>query len=573
MKKHPMKKSMKHSVYSQRSAGVLLHPTSLPGPHGIGSLGKHAFAYIDLLAEAHVSIWQILPLMPAGMGNSPYAARSTFAGNELLIDLDLLAEWGLLDMEDFSDEPRFSPGRIDFDLLIPWKMRVLERAAERFLDGRKKNERKSAENGHGEERQHEAYGAGPVSRQLFRDFCRQHTYWLDDYALFAVITADYHGDPRWYAVWDKALADRDEETLHRFAQRRADELDVRKVLQYFFSVQWMRVKDYANSRGISIIGDIPIFVSGDSADTWAQRQLFRIDDDGSFTFISGVPPDNFSDTGQLWGTPVYDWEANRREGFDWWIRRIAHALSVADIVRIDHFRGFQACWEVPGGDTTAENGSWVEAPGQELFDAARERLGQLPIIAEDLGVITPEVDELRIRNGFPGMKVLQFAFEPGPDSGLRADHQYLPHNYGENFVAYTGTHDNETTQSWYDHQSPEMKDCIRRYLARPDQDMVWSLLRVLLSSHARHAVAPFQDLLSLKNDARMNTPATVGVHNWSWRMPDFPFSTGGSRGADNGNGSADAEEADSEEADAVVQAANRLREMISLYGRHQADQS
>jgi len=456
-------------------------------------------------------------------------------------------------------------------------MQLLKRAAERFLEGREKHALKTADNGNGKENQSSAAGATFVSREAFADFCREHTYWLDDYALFSVITADYEGDPRWYAVWDTALADRDEETLQRFAQQRADELEVRKVLQYFFSVQWMRVKDYANSRGISIIGDIPIFVSGDSADAWAQRQLFRIDDDGSFAFISGVPPDNFSDTGQLWGTPVYDWEANRKGGFNWWICRIRHALSVADIVRIDHFRGFQACWEVPGGDTTAENGSWVEAPGQELFDAARERLGQLPIIAEDLGVITPEVDALRIRNGFPGMKVLQFAFEPGSDSGLRADHQYLPHNYEENCVAYTGTHDNETTQGWYDHQSPEMKDCIRRYLARPDHDMVWSLMRALFSSHARHAVVPFQDLLSLKNDARMNSPATVGVHNWSWRMPDFPLSAGGSWEADKENGGstgeaeAEAEEkANAEEFDAVTQAMNRLQELIDLYGRHQS---
>lgn len=503
-----------------RYAGILLHPISLPGPHGIGSLGEKVFSFIDTLAESHISLWQILPLSPTGIGNSPYAARSTFAGNELLIDLESIKTWGFLEEAGFADAPAFPDTRVDYDILIPWKMKLLRLSAERFIEG--------------------ISGKENFMLQEYEKFCLEQEFWLQDYALFTVLTEAYGGNPGWHSYWDKDISLRETAALQKWKSRKSHEISIIMVMQFFFYTQWMKVKTYANSAGIQLVGDLPIFVSGDSADVWCHRELFKIDAEGQFSYISGVPPDNFSDTGQLWGTPVYDWDQNRAEGFDWWMRRIEHALHTTDIVRIDHFRGFQACWEVPGDELTAENGTWVTAPGQEIFDAARERLGEIPIIAEDLGIITPEVDNLRIQNGFPGMKVLQFAFEFDARGGLRGEHIYLPHNYPENCAAYTGTHDNETSQGWYDHQSPEMKDLIRRYLARPDNDMVWSLIRALFASHAAYVIVPFQDLFSLKNDARINTPATVGVHNWSWRMNeaqlrDFPV--------------------------------NRLREMTDLYGR------
>lgn len=489
------------SVNQRRSAGILLHPTSLPGRYGIGDLGAEAYRFVDFLAVTHQTIWQVLPLGPTGYGDSPYASFSTFAGNPLLISIDRLLEDGDLLEGDLGDLPAFPERRVDFGWVQHWKVPLLEKAASRFLKS-----------------------AIRERRLDYERFCEENKEWLDDYALF--MAAKRHYDARaaaagisgamWNNYWDKEIALRDRAALARRRTDYQDEIEASRILQYFFFTQWSELKAYANRLEIKLVGDIPIFVAPDSVDVWANQELFHLDGNGRPKAVAGVPPDYFSPTGQLWGNPLYNWDAMERAGFAWWISRIRATLRLVDIVRIDHFRGFEAYWEVPVSEKTARKGRWVKAPGMKLFAKAKEVIGELPVMAEDLGVITAEVNRMRDHFGFPGMRVLQFAFGLR-DGKLAAEDPFLPHNHLPNSVVYTGTHDNDTTLGWYRVQPPEVKDIVRRYLARDDHDIVWDFIRMALSSVGRYAIVPMQDILSLGTDARMNLPSTVGG-NWTWRF-------------------------------------------------------
>ncbi len=506
-----------------RSAGILLHPVSLPGSKDIGELGRYAYEFVDFLASSGSSIWQILPLGPTSYGNSPYTALSSFAGNPLLIALDALADEGWLPAHAAETEKE-PAGRVDYETAYARKQPLLRRAAEAFLDT-----------------------AGKQERGEFEEFCSREAYWLDDYALYVSIKAHYDQlakkrgaqDSMWNRYWPRELALRKPEALEKWQQEHDREIQREKVLQFFFHRQWHALKNYANERGIFIFGDIPIFVALDSADVWAHRELFQLDENGRPQAVAGVPPDYFSATGQRWGNPLFRWEAHREEGFAWWISRLKKSLDMTDLVRIDHFRGFQAYWRIPVTSETATDGEWVASPGREFFRKVRKELGELPVVAEDLGVITPEVLALRDEFGLPGMKVLQFAFGLNGEGRLDAENYFLPHNHERNAVVYTGTHDNDTTPGWYAARSEAERDAIRRYLARDDHEVPWELVRQAYASVARHAVIPMQDLLGLGSEARMNTPSTVGG-NWSWRVA-------GNR--------------------LTAELSSRLREMGQLYGR------
>ena len=476
---------------ASRKAGVLLHPTSLPSKWGIGDLGENAYAFVDKLEKANVRLWQVLPLGPTGFGDSPYASRSTFAGNELLISLDKLYEEGWLELVDILKPQVEERERVDYGQAREVKTPLLRKAAKAFL-------------------------AEPA--EDYASFCATHAWWLDDYALYQVL-CDWYGDSRWFSVWDEDLRRRKDSALAKARAEHAEEIELYKVYQYFFFHQWLELKGYANERDIEIIGDIPIFVAPDSVDAWTNTRLLKIDDEGHQEASSGVPPDAFSATGQLWGNPLYRWAEHEKDGFSWWVSRLRETLKMCDIVRIDHFRGFAACWEVPAGEDTAMNGKWVASPGQKLLDAFRKALGDdLPIIAEDLGVITPDVEKLRDDNGLPGMKILQFAFSAADDGEIDATNAYLPHNVDERSVIYTGTHDNDTTLGWYLSLDDGMKDIVRRYFECSDEDIVYRLIRAALSSRSRYAVIPAQDVMALGTEARMNVPSTCGTSNWSWKM-------------------------------------------------------
>ena len=470
----------------ERSAGILLHPTSLPGPHGIGSLGEQAYRWVDFLEAAGQRLWQVLPLGPTGYGDSPYQSFSAFAGNPYLIDLDLLRQEGLLEAEDLARAPQLPHERVDFGAVIPFKLEVLQRAFERFEGV-----------------------AGDALRGEFDEFRRAQRYWLEDFALFMTLKETHDG--RAWNEWEESVRLRDPARLEREREERARDILRHEVWQFLFYRQWLAVKRYANERGIRVIGDIPIFVSFDSADTWAHPDLFHLDSQGNPTFIAGVPPDYFSATGQRWGNPLYRWERMAARGFSWWIDRFRSSLEFFDLIRVDHFRGFEAYWEIPASEPTAVKGRWVRGPGQRFFDALSAALGELPIIAEDLGVITPEVERLRDENRLPGMKVLQFAF-----AGDASD-PYLPHNYPRRSAVYTGTHDNDTTLGWYLSAPEEERDLVRRYLARGDDSIVWELIRLAASSVADIAVVPLQDVMNLGSEARMNTPGQA-AGNWGWRF-------------------------------------------------------
>lgn len=486
-----------------RYSGVLLHPTSFPSVHGIGDLGDEARNFLDLLADTSVGLWQILPLGPVGFGNSPYAARSAFAGNEFLISLDLLADSGYLNLADTLVPPEFAEGSIDFPRMEAYKFPLLLQAAQNFITD-----------------------ASPSEKNAFKKFCAQQSAWLADYALYRAMV-DHYDDSRWFSHWDPALTQREPSAIAHWTQEKDWEITHWKVLQYFFFQQWYAIKEYANERNIAIVGDIPIFVAPDSVDAWSNRKYLKIEEDGSLSALSGVPPDAFSETGQLWGNPVYDWEVLEDEGFSWWIQRLEHQFALTDIVRIDHFRGFEAYWEVPAGHTTAEYGTWVKAPGEALFAQLQNHFGFLPVFAEDLGVITPEVEHLRDSQGFPGMKIMQFAFTATAPGELDFDNAYLPHNYEARCVAYTGTHDNDTTRGWFDHLDEATQDVVRRYLSCSNEGVVWHLMRAIMASVAQYAIVPLQDLLELGREARMNTPGTCGEPNWCWRATaeDFGEST------------------------------------------------
>ena len=465
-----------------RTAGVLLHPTSLPGRYGIGDLGPAAFAFLEYLAHARQSMWQVLPLGPTGYGDSPYSSPSAFAGNPLLIALDPLVDHGLLTEDEVRPLVELPNDHVDFEHLGPLKRSAL---ASMFSRGRER------------------------FQSAVDQFRARHAEWLEDFALFSALNDELQTV---WTDWPDELRSRQSEALQAARSRLADRVAFHEFCQFVFYEQWSALRARADALGIGIIGDIPIFVAHDSADVWAHQHLFKLDSSGKPIVVAGVPPDYFSATGQLWGNPLYDWEAMAREGYAWWIARFRHLLELTDFVRIDHFRGFQAAWEVPAGSETAVNGRWVQGPGKAVFDAIGAALGPPPVIAEDLGLITDAVRALLAATGFPGMKVLQFAFGGGPSN------PYLPHNYADpNCVVYTGTHDNDTTRGWFAALSENERRHIRRYLGTSGDDISCELIRLALCSVARTAIVPLQDVLDLGSDARFNTPGAA-EGNWSWRI-------------------------------------------------------
>jgi 4-alpha-glucanotransferase len=465
----------------------LLHPTSLPSRFGIGELGIEAYRFIDFLVESSQQLWQILPLGPTGYGNSPYASFSALAGNPLLISLEQLQEQGLLTEEDFAELPEFPVDQVDFDQVIKTKIPLLQKACENFRTK-----------------------GSPIQQKEFIAFCESKTHWLDDYALFMSIR-EAHNGASWHN-WERNISKSHPEVLEEWRQRLESQVYFHKFLQFEFFRQWSKLKLYANSLGIQIIGDIPIYVAHDSADVWAHPEIFSLDEETREpSLMAGVPPDFFSNTGQLWGNPVYKWDKLQQDNFAWWVQRFESLLEYVDIIRIDHFRGFQAYWVVDRGETTAINGRWVEAPGTEFFQVLNDKLGKLPIMAEDLGEITPEVYELRDRFDFPGMKILHFAFGGGPDN------PYLPFIYPRNCVVYTGTHDNNTTVGWFNELSEGEKESVLRYLgALSSEGINWDLIRLAVGSVANQAIIPMQDILGLGGEAQMNFPGKA-VGNWGWR--------------------------------------------------------
>ncbi len=472
-----------------RASGIILHPTSLPGPDGIGDLGPEAYRWVNFLADSGCKLWQILPLGPTGYGDSPYQCFSAFAGNPYLVSPALLLEDGLLKRGDLADRPVFPVNRIDYGEAIQWKIKILDRAYNHFVEG--KNKQIQAE---------------------FDAFNSEQAYWLKDFTLFMAIKEAYGGVS--WDNWPNGLRQRKSSAIGAFKKNDQEKIDRNNFFQFLFFRQWQALKEYANGKQIKIIGDIPIFVAYDSADAWANPELFYLDGEGKPTIVAGVPPDYFSPTGQLWGNPIYKWKEHQKQGYAWWIKRMQSTLKMVDIVRLDHFRGFAGYWEIPFGMPTAEVGRWVKGPAEDLFLAIHSALGDLPVIAEDLGVITPDVVALRDRFDLPGMKVFQFAFETDPHD------PFLPHNYETNCVAYTGTHDNDTALGWYQTAPEKERDFIRRYLARSAEDISWDMIRAVWSSVAAFALAPMQDVLSLGNEARMNMPGQASG-NWNWRMnPD-----------------------------------------------------
>lgn len=480
-----------------RASGILLHPTSLPGGHGIGDLGRAAYAFVEFLEETGQSLWQVLPLGPTGYGDSPYQCFSAFAGNPLLVSLDALIEDDLLTAEDLAAPPAFSSACVDYGPVIEFKSRLLKQAHENFVE------------------------RGSVKlKSEYLEFIERSAWWLDDYAAYRAIK-DLH-DGREWTKWDSYLRDREATAMHFFLENHKREISRQKFLQFLFFKQWLSLADYANSRGVKIVGDVPIFVAHDSADVWANRELFHLDGEGRPTRVAGVPPDYFSETGQLWGNPLYDWQVMREQGYRWWIDRIRQTLATVDIVRLDHFRGFEKYWAVPGDETTAINGKWEDGPGADLFHAIRQTLGDLPIIAEDLGFITPEVEDLRNGLGLPGMRILQFAFGADP----QAD-EFKPYNFAPNSVVYTGTHDNDTTIGWFttagagdstrsNDEVEEERDFVKRYLGTDGREIHWDFIRLALASVANTAIIPLQDVLGAGSEARMNVPARESG-NWGWR--------------------------------------------------------
>lgn len=472
-----------------RASGILMHPTSLPGPDGIGDLGPEAYRWIDFLHRSGCQFWQVLPLGPTGYADSPYQCFSAFAGNPYLISATALLDQGLLTKSDLSDRPEFPLERVDYGPVIDWKITLLHRCFQNF---RSKDY--------------------PSIISEFDAFKKAQKEWLAPFATFMAIK-DQQGGVAWNE-WPETLRKREPKTIAKFVQESAEAIEFQSFLQFIFHHQWTTLRDYAHAKGIRIIGDIPIFVAYDSADVWVHQDLFYLDQEGLPEVVAGVPPDYFSKTGQLWGNPLYHWDVHKANNYQWWLNRMQSVLNQVDIVRLDHFRGFEGYWEVPYGNKTAEEGQWVKGPGEDFLRVVKEELGELPIIAEDLGVITEPVKQMRDRFNLPGMKIFQFAFASDPDD------DFLPHNYPVNCVAYTGTHDNNTTQGWYEGASEREQDFCRRYLARSGQDIAWSMIRTLWGSVAAWVLAPMQDFLSLGEWARMNFPGTSSG-NWNWRMhPD-----------------------------------------------------
>ncbi len=469
----------------ERSSGILLHISSLPNRFGIGTMGQEACDFIDFLHESRQKLWQILPLGPTGYGNSPYQSFSVFAGNTLLISLVKLVEEGLIKEEDLLEMPELPAGKVEYDLVLKGKSILLKKAYAVFI------------------KQYDHW------KQSYLAFLDEHAWWLNDYCLFQAIK-DEDGTHRWNE-WEGKLKHRDKQALYAANHRYREGIDFHRFVQFIFFRQWFQLKQYANGKGVRIMGDLPLYISLDSSDVWANPDIFMLDDEGNMKFSAGVPPDYFSGNGQLWGCPVYDWNRLAQRGYDWWIARFHFNLRLFDLVRIDHFRGLESFWSIPADETTAVNGEWVPARGAELLSLLKGQVGELPLIAEDLGVITPEVEKLREDFDLPGMKVLQFAF------GSDETNPYLPHNYHPNFVVYTGTHDNETTIGWLKNASKKERKNLKKYFAGGWRNMHLRLVESAWASVARIAVMPMQDLLELDNRGRMNTPGTTGG-NWEWRF-------------------------------------------------------
>jgi 4-alpha-glucanotransferase len=503
-----------------RSSGILLHPTSLAGRFGIGDLGPEAFKFIDYLAAGNQTLWQVMPLGPTGYGDSPYSSFSAFAGNTNLISPERLHSDGFLSADDLHDVPEFASERVDFGKVIEHKKTLLNKAYNRFKQTHNHN----------------------VIEQL-NGFRHYAAAWLDDYTLFSALK-DQHDGAAW-STWEPELAGHIEKALAAARETLREQIEAHEFYQYLFFKQWLELKTYAKERGIKIIGDMPIFVAHNSADVWANRKLFKLNEDGSPQVVSGVPPDYFSKTGQLWGNPIYHWQRMQAGGFQWWVERMRAMLRTVDIVRIDHFRGFAACWEVPADQQTAEKGEWVTAPGKELFAALRKELGDIAVIAEDLGTITPDVHMLRDELKLPGMAVLQFAF------GGTSDNTHLPHNYDKNMVVYTGTHDNDTVVGWYNAQAgagstlnaeqvQQERDYCRKYLSTDGTAINWDFIRAAMASVADMAIIQLQDVLGLGSQARMNIPASE-QGNWGWRYTEGTLTS---------------------------ESSARLKELAALYGRN-----
>ena len=470
-----------------RSAGILLHPTSLPSPWPIGDVGPAAERFLVWAQAAGQSLWQVLPLGPTGAGNSPYTSSSAFAGNPVLISPELLVEDGLLPADALDGAPG-AADKVDFAVVRSWKERLLRASWAHF--GR---------------------AAGVALREELESFrsSPEHAPWLEDWIRFAALKGRF-GERPW-TDWGPDLAFRDPDALAAADAELGEEIGFHRYVQFLFFRQWRRLRELASERGIALLGDIPIYVAHDSADVWANQDLFALDGTGRPVAVAGVPPDYFSETGQLWGNPLYRWDRLEEEGYAWWIARIRSCLATCDLLRIDHFRAFSAYWSVPAVDKTALGGHWVPGPGRHLFDAARRALGPLPILAEDLGVITDEVRELLDALGFPGMKVLQFGF-------YGSDSEYLPHRHVPNGVVYTGTHDNDTARGWYAALKPEERERVWDYLGCDGRDVEWALIRAAYGSVAERAIVPLQDVLGLGSEARMNTPSEP-ADNWRWRAP------------------------------------------------------
>ncbi|MBQ9765554.1 MAG: 4-alpha-glucanotransferase [Lachnospiraceae bacterium] len=477
----------------KRMAGILMHPTSFPSPYGIGDMGQGAYDFVDFLAEAGQKLWQVLPLGPTGYGDSPYQLFSSFAGQPLIISLDELLKDGLFEERDVMDIPEWNSTAVDYGKVLEYKSRLYKKAYNRFLLNQD------------EERAYD-----------YQRFIRNNAFWLEDYCMYMACKEAFGGIA--WTEWNERYKNPSAYDKEAISKELSNEMEYYRFIQYIFFTQWIKLKEYANDKGIRIIGDMPIFVAYDSADVWAHKELFQLDEEGFPVVVAGVPPDYFSETGQLWGNPLYDWDIMKADDYDWWIARIRQQLTLYDYVRIDHFRGFEAYWEIDYGEETAINGKWVKGPGHDLFNRIREVFGEkLPIIAEDLGVITPEVEELRDDFGLQGMKVLQFAFDGG------ADNPFLPHNCVPNSICYTGTHDNDTTLGWYATASEYTRKHCEDYLGVSDESMAWVMIKTAYASVSKMAIVPMQDVLELGSEGRMNTPS-MPSGNWSWRCEETAFS-------------------------------------------------
>ena len=467
-----------------RESGILLHITSLPGPYGIGTMGKNAYSFVDFLEAAGQSYWQILPLTPTGYGDSPYQSFSACAGNHYLIDLDTLVEEGLLETEELDINWGNVPGRVDYGAMYVQRAKVLKQAFARF-----------------------------TSDEAYRAFAAENESWLADYSLFMALKEANGGAP--WLNWPEKLKNHDAAALEEKRTELKDAVDFQYFLQYQFDKQWKALRGYANGKGIRIIGDVPIYVPLDSADVWAAPELFQLDADRHPEVVAGCPPDAFTEDGQLWGNPIYDWQAMADTDYRWWVKRLKAAEKLYDVVRIDHFRGFESYWAIPAGDKTARNGKWVKGPGMDFVEAIRKALPDLDFIAEDLGYMTREVRQLQLDSGYPGMKVIEFAFDS------REDSDYLPHLYPEDSVCYTGTHDNVTLKQWFDEASPEDIAYAKAYLGlNGEEGYVYGMIRGGMSSVSRIFVAQMQDYLELGKEARMNFPGTLSMANWTWRAEE-----------------------------------------------------